>query len=319
MRVRRQGKLVSIRVSIPVSPDSTIGRKCPSCRRYFKVDAEALGGTTQLWCPYCGTDRDRDEFMTLDQRRRVRSAAARFAVEEVTKMFDEAFRPLHGFTSGPIQIRFERGRVELPPLLTYLERETVREKHCAACGGRCSVYGIAVACPLCGRREPMAMFVESLEAERACLAAVDDLPVERRRMLEASGGEDRLVENALRDTVTAFEAYCKSRYEELLGSAQLHSLLAKSGPNVFQRLDDAVPIMEGALGRKVGTALNGAERDELRIAFATRHVLTHNFGVSDPRYQAAGGTRPLGQRVQVTRTVAERALALTERFVGAMN
>lgn len=318
MRVRREGKLVSIRVPIPVSPDNTIGRKCPSCRRYFKVDAEALGGMTQLWCPYCGTNRDRDEFMTLDQRRRIRSAAARFALEEVGKTFEEAFRPMER-RSGPIQIRFEKGRVELPPLLTYLERETVREKRCTACGGRCSVYGIAVACPLCGRREPMAMFVESLEAARSCLAAVHDLPVDRRRILEASGGEDRLVENALRDTVTAFEAYCKSRYEELLGTAGLQTLLSKRGPNVFQRLDDAVSIVEGALPKKVGTTLTGAERDELRLAFATRHVLTHNFGVSDARYQAAGGTTPLGHRVQVTRTVAERALALTERLVGAMN
>lgn len=318
VRVRRHGTLVSLSVPIPVASDGTVGRKCPSCRRYFKVDAQALGGATRLWCPYCGADAERDEFMTLDQRRRIRSAAARFALEEAGKMFEEAFRPLERHR-GPIQVRFEKGRVETPPLLTYLEKETVREKLCATCGSRCAVYGIAVACPLCGRREPLGMLIESLEAARACLAAVGDLRVGRRRVLEASGGEDRLAENTLRDTVTAFEAYCKSRFEELQGPAGLQSLLGKSGPNVFQRLDDAVSIMEGALGRKFGTALNGAERDELRTAFATRHVLTHNFGVSDTRYKAAGGTTPLGQRVQVTRTVAERALALTERLVGAMN
>ena len=319
VRVRRQGTLISFRVPIPVASDGTVGRKCPSCRRYFKVDAQGLGRVTRLWCPYCGAEAERDEFMTLDQRRRIRSAAARLALEEVGKMLEEAFRPLECLRTGPIQVRFEKGRVETPPLLTYLEKETVREKLCDTCGGRCAVYGIALACPLCGRREPLGMFVESLEAARACLAAVDHLPVARRKALEASGGEDRLVENALRDTVTAFEAYCKSRYEELKGPVGLQSLLGKRGPNVFQRLDDAVSIMETAQQRKVGTALTGAELDDLRLAFATRHVLTHNFGVSDARYQAAGGTTPLGQRVQVTRTIAERALSLTERLVGAMS
>ena len=45
--------------------------------------------------------------MTLDQRRRIRSAAARFALEEVGKMLEEAFRPLERHRSGPIQVRFE--------------------------------------------------------------------------------------------------------------------------------------------------------------------------------------------------------------------
>ena len=319
MRVRRRGTLISFRVPIPVASDGTVGRKCPYCRRYFKVDALALGGRTRLWCPYCGAEADRDEFMTLDQRRRIRSAAARFAVEEVGQMLEEAFRPLERRSAGPIQVRFEKGRVETPPLLTYLEKKTVRDKVCLACGGRCAVFGIAVACPLCGRREPSAMFVESLEATRACLVGLDDLPPSRRQVLQASGGEDRLAESALRDTVTAFEAYCKARYEELQGAGGLQGLLSKHGPNVFQRLDDAISIMGASLGRTVGTALTGAELDELRLAFATRHVLTHNFGISDARYQAAGATTPIGQRVQVTRTVADRALALTERLVGAMS
>lgn len=69
----------------------------------------------------------------------------------------------------------------------------------------------------------------------------------------------------------------------------------------------AQPLAEGVLSQ--------AEWEELREAFARRHVLTHNLGIADARYTAAGGTTPVGQRVQVTPTTAERALQLLERLV----
>jgi hypothetical protein len=76
--------------------------------------------------------------------------------------------------------------------------------------------------------------------------------------------------------------------------------------------------MEGELGVSLSGVLSLAEWDELREAFATRHVLTHNLGIADGAYVASGGTTPQGQRVQVTRTAAERALQLIERLVQAM-
>ena len=71
--------------------------------------------------------------------------------------------------------------------------------------------------------------------------------------------------------------------------------------------------------RPARTPLTVLEVNELRVAFGTRHVLTHNFGISDARYRAGDGTTPLGQRVQVTRTFVDRALALTEQLVAAMS
>lgn len=319
IRARRRGADVSASVPIPVAADGTVGRKCPSCRRYFKVEAQALAGATHLWCPYCGAESGRDDFLTLDQRRRIRSAALRLALDETSRMFEEALRPLNRFKSGLVQIRFERGRVETPALLTYLERATVRAKTCEDCDSRSAVYGIAVVCPVCGRRDPMEMFIESLEATRACLVAAADLPADRRQVLEASGGEDRLAEGAVRDSVAAFEAYCKARYEGILGAAALQALLRARGPAIFQRLDDATSVMEVALEKPLENALSDAERDELQRTFATRHVLTHSFGVSDDRYLTSGGATPLGQRVQVTSTMADRALFLIERLVRAMN
>lgn len=315
--VRRKGAILSVAVGIPVSPDGTVGRKCLSCRRYFKVDVERLGTVEEMTCAYCGNTAPRDDFLTLDQRRRIRSAAARLAVDQVARALDQAFRPLQR-TSGLIQIRYERGRAELPPLLTYLEEQTVRERVCRLCSGRAAVYGIALFCPFCGQRDALASFVESIEVARALLTSIGDLPEPQRRALQARGGEDRLAENALSDSVTAYETFCRSRVEERSGAARLQVLLANHGRNVFQRLTDAVPIMEAELSVSLSGVLSVAERNELHEAFAARHVLIHNLGIADALYVASGGTAPLGQRVQVTRTAAERALQLIKRLVQAM-
>jgi hypothetical protein len=136
--------------------------------------------------------------------------------------------------------------------------------------------------------------------------------------LRAHGGEDRLAESALADSVTAFETFCRSRVEEASGPARLQALLAGHGRNVFQRLADAISIMEGELGASLFGVLSATQWDELRPAFATRHVRTHNLGIADALYVSSGGSARLGQRVQVTRTAAERALQLIERLVQAI-
>ena len=313
----QRGAVLSAAVRIPVSVDGTVGRKCPSCRRFFKVEVQRLAAIEELTCPYCGNGAPRDAFLTMDQRRRIMSAAARLAVDHAAAMLDEALGSLHR-TSGPIRIKFERGRAELPPLLTYLEEETVRERVCRLCGGRSALYGIALFCPFCGERDAVEGFAESLEAARALLASIGDLPEPQRRVVKARGGEDRLSESALSDAVTAFETFCRTRVEEVSGAARLAVLVANHGRNVFQRLTDAVSIMEAELGVPLTSVLSVAEWGELHEAFATRHVLIHNLGIADAPYVASGGRTSLGQRVQVTPTAAERALQLIERLAQAM-
>src|SRR6059036_2221463 len=85
---------VLLSVPIPVSPDGTLGRKCPECRRYFKVGGEDLASQTELGCPYCGARAQRDQFMTLDQRRRLRSAVQRLAIAQVHAMLDRTLGSL---------------------------------------------------------------------------------------------------------------------------------------------------------------------------------------------------------------------------------
>ena len=72
------------------------------------------------------------------------------------------------------------------------------------------------------------------------------------------------------------------------------------------------------LNRDLTPTLEGAEWSALRLAFATRHVLTHNFELADIRFMNITGSGVIGQRVQVTRTFAERTLTLVEPLVQEM-
>lgn len=315
---RLKNHRVLLSISLPTSPDGTAGRKCPSCRRFFKVDREVFGHP-EITCPYCGATNSSNQFLTLDQRRRLRAAASRFGLAEMHRLLSNALGSLPRSSSrGLIEISIRPGRLELPPLLTYLEQETIRTSVCTRCARNASVYGIAMFCPNCGKRESIAVFEQAVRSAVAVLDATKSLPLEKRRVLEAEGGLDQLAENVLEDVVTAFEGCCRTRYEEVAGPGALASIQSSHGRNVFQRFEEAVTIMEGALGRPLGAGLSPAESAELKVAFATRHVLTHNMGIADARYAASGGVTPTGQRVQVTETMARRSMELVGRIIRAM-
>ena len=126
------------------------------------------------------------------------------------------------------------------------------------------------------------------------------------------------MENVLGNEVPAFEFYCRALYSEHAGESALTALLKARGRNMFQRLDDAVDLIDTLLNRDLTPRLEPPEWTALRLAFATRHVLTHNFGLADAQFVSATASGVVGQRVQVTRTFAERTLTHVERLANAM-
>jgi hypothetical protein len=152
VKARRVGPdSVQLSVPIPVSSDGTAGRKCPECRRYFKVDGKGLASTATLWCAYCGARAKKDRFLTLDQRRRLRSAAAEWAYAEVHRVISGVFGAGRSIDAGLVRVSFEVGRAETIPLLSYVERETGRLLTCKSCGELSAAYGIAIFCPVLRR------------------------------------------------------------------------------------------------------------------------------------------------------------------------
>ena len=85
--------------------------------------------------------------------------------------------------------------------------------------------------------------------------------------------------------------------------------LLRGRGNVFQRLDDLADLFAAHASNDLRTAL-GPRWEELRRAWAGRHLYVHNDGVVDGRYTRAvpAMTLQLGQRLLVTRTVARAAI-----------
>jgi len=181
VKTKRLGRgRVQLAVPIPVSADGTAGRKCPECRRYFKVEGGRLKSAAGLWCTYCGAMGPRDRFLTLDQRRRLRSAAAKWALAEVHRMLSGVLGNQRTMQAGLVSVSFEIGRVEIPPLLSYVERETGRLLRCRSCDGLSASHGIAIFCPFCGRRDSRETFAQSIRAARTALETVSTLQRQTR-------------------------------------------------------------------------------------------------------------------------------------------
>ena len=161
-------------------------------------------------------------------------------------------------------------------------------------------------------------FAQPIRAARTALETVSTLDMETRLQLQASGGEDRLVENVLGDSVTAFEFYCRALYAEHAGESALLVLLDARGRNVFQRLDDAVDIIGTLLNSDLIGTLEALDWSAPRLAFATRHVITHNFDLAETQFVRSTASGVVGQRVQVTRIFAKRTLSRVERLPNAM-
>jgi len=97
------------------SPDASgfVRRRCPSCRRGFKVDARGddlvvqsalcatlphvnaheVPGAPQRWCPYCGHGADAVDFLTPAQRSYIEAWGRRLAGEVRYEVLRQAGRP----------------------------------------------------------------------------------------------------------------------------------------------------------------------------------------------------------------------------------
>jgi hypothetical protein len=72
------------------------------------------------------------------------------------------------------------------------------------------------------------------------------------------------------------------------------------GWSVFQRLDDAVGFIGTLLNHDLTRTLDCPDWSALRLAFATRHVLTHNFGLADATASRSSASPTSNDRLTCT-------------------
>lgn len=146
---------------------------------------------------------------------------------------------------------------------------------------------------------------------------------ESERIMRERGTEAgyQMLGNALEDVITLFEGFLKRiyvRYVREKFNDAAERMVGKVG-TTFQRLEGAEEIFRRDLGIEIFSEISSTERDNLSLQFARRHVLTHNLGMVDKKYQGQVQRWEMeGTDVPLQRDQILQSMDLVVRVVGGV-
>jgi hypothetical protein len=301
-----------VTVHLPTDEDGLLGRECPNTEchpRYFKVrpkdktddvnphitttepiteqvdnlsEPTSFQDTDYLYCPYCGRYGVQDEFATEAQKEYAISVILRQLTEEFQQHLQTLARPSdpHAFISIGIEVKLGA----LPEIASYQEESLRQNVVCPHCAASYAVYGLSFYCPYCGR----GTILWHLEQNAQEIEKVLTIPNRLIDLLEPQGYQ-RLIENALEDVVSLWEGYLKAIYRYSIRqrfTPQQVEQLERTINTTFQRIDGAVERYQRDLNIDLLAPLEPDQVDFLREQFQRRHILTHNLGLADERFQS---------------------------------
>lgn len=312
--VGRQTDSYQMKVSIPLDEDGFLGRQCPDCELLFRMDAEqyeALPDDVALWCVYCGHHGEHSEFLTAQQRDRLMRAVGDLGMQLVSRELGRAFEGLSRGNSRARQtgVSFSyRSRPFYPrPLPGIDEERLVRVRTCTGCQGRYAVFGEHRFCPICGQLPAGLVAMDTIEADRARLDALNALPPEATAALREQGVFTLNWIDTIENMVGVVEALASAVFHAAVPNAADH---LKGKGNLFQRLADTADLFVATGHADLRTMLGPAVWQRLSQTWAARHVFTHNDGLVDAKYVAKVPTSAarLGQRLVATEAMCRQAL-----------
>jgi len=300
--VRRDSNLVTIPMTFESDEKGYFDRQCPNenCRQIFKVyveDWKEKISDEEVHCPMCGHIDSADKWHTEEQMHAVIERATQFITSQVQVDLSKKLRHISNSSSKFLKVTYNPGKpitFTNNPIGSSGEWET--EITCEKCGTRYSVIGSAYFCPCCGYNSAVNAFLDSLDSEEKKLQA---LPEMRRFMTEKFSRDDAeryyrsLLEDSMRNIVSAFHKFAASLHNELTGK----------GLKVtnFQIVDTGSNLFKKATGKSYSDFLESSEVDMLKIYFQRRHLIEHQGGMVDPEYLERSGDKSyeLGQRLVV--------------------
>ena len=283
--------------SVPIKPDEDglLGRECSNAdceTKYFKISVEvddAFGSGIEnfsqldLTCPYCGTVDNMQHLHTKEQIEWIKSMMIRGIHKTFQSMMQKSFPKRPKSSGGMFSISMEYKSGTLPSVRHYAEEKLKQQDVCDRCRFRYAIYGVSFHCPLCGTGSILPHLERSTETIR--------ILINESERIGSEHGDDvakAMLGNALEDVVGLFEGFLKYAHRYAVRKARNQeeaSRLLKRARTNFQRLSGAEEIFREDLSIEVLNSLEGVERDTLEIAFAKRHVLTHNLGLVDEKFQ----------------------------------
>ena len=295
-------------MSINISPDELglTGRECPneSCEGYFKIEfgTGLKGENLPCHCPYCGHKDQHDQFWTKAQIEYAKSVAMRKisdAIFKDLKTLEFNHKPKSSFGIG---ISMKVKRDSPVPIHYYREDKLETEVICSSCTLRYSVYGVFAFCPDCGEHNSL----QILEKNYQIIEKMLDLAAETSHAEIA----ERLIENALEDTVSAFDGFGREVCRIYSHKATNPNKILKIS---FQNLELVKKRVIEEFSLDISSCISNDEWGIINRLFQKRHLISHKMGVVDKEYiQKTGDINEIaGRKVKISTDDIKAILAIT--------
>jgi hypothetical protein len=286
-------RAIGRRMVVSLAPDAEgfVGRECPSagCLGYFKI-APGTGNPTvaSCTCPYCGTCATHDQFFTPEQNEYTKSVVLnRFTGALLKDLKALERRPRRGaFFSIGLSVT---GRPH--PIRHYREKALETILVCQDCSLRYAIYGVFGHCPDCRSHNSCQILDANLDLVGRMLDLAADAP--------DVDLTTRLVENALEDCVSTFDAWGRATVAAFASCAAAPT---ETHAVSFQNLDRVRRRLHRLFGFEVASAIDENALKDLRRTFQKRHLFAHKMGVVDQEYvETADDSRAVvGRKITVT-------------------
>lgn len=286
-------KIISFSLTVPTD-NGFIGRSCgnPNCGKYFKIKADT--SQERVFCPYCGFQFSKDEFMTREQEAHFRAAAEEQMKEFVLGEFDKMFADLARKNRGNKFLRIEhkpqryRARHITPH---YQEHPVDSELTCGRCHSTFQIFGIFGYCPGC-RSENLRIYDANFEIIK--------------REIESSNNKERDLRHAYSDLVSTFEQVAAARAKAI----------TEEQTN-FQDLYETRKFFKRNAGRDIFAQIEEVKIRQLQRMFLKRHVYEHNNGIISDRFvqKMPEDKQLLGQKAVLSLEELEEAVVILKQVL----
>ena len=199
------------------------------------------------------------------------------------------FRGLNRSSSSFIKVeaKVDRSRRPTPQ---FTRKDLLRELVCDHCGRDYGVYAIGLFCPDCGAPNLRLHFAREVELVSAQVDLAEQTNTEQQEL------GYRLLGNAHEDVLTAFEATLKAVF--LFGWIQLKTEAVPRVGNDFQNIERGRKRFADLDCDPLGS-LSSEELDALQLNIQKRHVIGHNLGVIDHKFEPHDADAKIGETLQL--------------------
>lgn len=289
--------------SITVRPDASgyTGRECPRCRRYFKIKfGTGLPNSTDCHCPYCNHVAPQTQFWTEQQIEYAKSVALNKITSDFLSQLKRIERRPNPRSFLSIGITVRGSPI---PIAYYSEMELEEQVECSVCALQYTIYGAFGFCPDCGSHN-------SLQIVQANFEVV--LKTIQLAQTASKDVKQRLIENALEDTVSCFDGFGREQCAGLPFNVS------------FQSIDSAQKKLLRELGVDISAGLTTDQWNFVCEQFQKRHLLAHKLGVIDAEYVAKTGSALafVGRKVAITeadvRSLVDHMRTIASTLYGAV-